>query len=1607
MEFLKTCNTNAQSIGGFEAIFYQAFSVTRTGPPSEPDAFDIGPAPALSAVEALLRQQKELVIQDATRPWLWLFRATALDKPEEPGEPPVVEGYSLQRENSGVMKALELIRPAVNRPPTPHTTSILSAPSTPIPPRDPQNDSALPSKTHAMPHEPSTMYTLFTSALVALISYRFVKQYDATALNFRTFLSRPKFVDKDEKFNATIPYTMSNLNVHWTSNGTLLVSTSTVVQPAIHCLSELSTSEAQNQILGRCIRIAPNGTLAKVAGFDDPLDVATEQSDKRRKRARKGPFELGIERWKSFLLRWLSWKGYSTSGMESKSSWVRIALSQQSLSPTPGFHPSRDVLWPRALCFFYDNPREFKEVFSLLDGPEDVLDWFATAQSTGYRDPIDEAQEWFLGKAEREAAIEARRKAKKAEEDALRAKEDVVTSVLPSSPLNSRTAVYGDLQAAGGMYPTPPDGVPPGTHMSQGDTPSLSSNVANTALLQGVSHPAINVSAPVHSTTSETQQSVVSPDFNTRFENFNAAPENVDLFEGMDEDDFGGNGVTDADFNFFDEPDSNDIEMQDAPAAVVKVEPHPKPVEATAEQDLGAMDTQDGNAPDSMTALDNALALASAAALRESDESSREIHVSKQLRGPLVKAGASILSPAAPQYHSPMQIDTGGTVNPTTQGVPPSTNSVVVGGIARPSRRESAFDPVHFDEKLTASDAKYHRGRFTFAEDTKNPGPKSSKLSVLRPLKTSAIASRTGLPAILAESDAERDSSDTESETSSESDDAEVAPSTILAPFSAGLGAASKRKLPMDGNATPLSVTSCAESFVTDTSDIPRLATDEASIALFEASPWDWSLAEFPPPVELPSATARYNVPVFSPSVASLPGTPTSQPDTTVDPIEESPLSKTDCIYVVQVVTDQIVSATTDVLHETTGMPPSLTAPTLHTALKDSVKDVFPKADECNISGLLSVNDAYPELPPQAKAQQRPQRRPGEGPGGPGGHILPVQPPFVRVRRSDTAWELLPPAVAFWESLGLGPCSASKNVGAVCIYPHSESLKSCLLSFFINLRVAYEGLKLGGHEQVELGAAFAQGFIPWTIKGPISTRSAFRTLREACKILGRALAAKHAEKREDEPRPDAYVVYMINPFEDGSAVWELCSAFWSLFQAYGQAPSSRTHAVSKPDVVLQIIPIRNVASFRVPVTLDAYVYANLAREVYDRCPPPSPSDDKSPLSIYAAPCFQLEETVPRRIDFRLQSDPPQDMLRDNSYMHVGYAISLDGNWVTAAWTDSSGKSRAVVSYHLSTRAFSEIAREIWNTTLELLQARKVTWRICLAKCGSMEKEEVDAWHFLATVVTQSVNFFVILLTFDPNPPFQLTPTMAGTTSQANTTQSTSKTPVSTPQAGVSPDTPSLTPAPTPAADAAADPSNDPDARLVDVTDESWAIILACRLHNTNSTVEFRPCLISGLLVKRGLPHPTSPPPPGVPDPEPGPLVAGVNIIWINAMAPTRASATASASSPFPVAADGVSPGGASTPISQTPTASTPVSSTPTSAGTERERDRMSLVWTPTPQHRATAETLLKEVLSQYRGLGTLARLKGIRGSRMGVVPWHIAVAKRGVEGLEVCVPNHL
>jgi mediator of RNA polymerase II transcription subunit 13 len=1475
-----------------------------------------------------------------------------------------------------------------------------------------------------------TLYDLFTSAVAALITLSLVKESAVTSLNCRTFVSQPVLdqnrgrADFDPRLN---PHWLTSLDVHWASSGTLVVSTFTERSNDIYCLHDVSAEDELKTLVGTCVRVAPNGMLAIIMSFDDPLQATTEDLGQRprRKKQRRSNLEQSIDKWKKTVKRWLAWKGYSLPGLENSSAWVRLrttSSSQPTALSSIVVCSDQDVLWPKALCYYHETPSDAMPTVaadSRFSSADSVLRWFESTGLPGFRDPYDAAQEWFTGKPARDKAA-AQRKAKVAKEDALQRKEEN-PGLHPSSPLNTRIGTYGELQPVSRVYPTPPDGVAPGASVFAGDTPSVTGAASNVILAPGGKNPAINLSAPQDSAPVETPlQTSTSPAFATEDEHYTASGNNDDLFgDDVNEDGYQENDVGEDDFDFFDAPNDGDVDMADAPVA-----PEPKiEVVPTAEEQVPTVEAkaeEKDEAFDPLAALEKALATAT-------DQPPTDPTPVKEERTPT--AVTAVEHDIAKPHHAPdtqMQIDETPAVKAPTPPLSPSKirdtlkaspKKPLTVHIPEPrvqDRRGSAFGPLSFSRKMSVSDAKYQEGRYSVHIDVeakdKSPGiPEPMRPKSLRdvPLLTKlryavAVASASNLPKITPPfqsiNDDSASDSDAESMGSDVSDqDDEELPPALPTSFTAGSIVSTKRKLPTDGNATPLSVTSFAESLGGDLLELQNLHLDGSSLLTFEPSSWDWSLLKLPPPIERPSTGSRYTIPMFPHPIGQVPYTPTSQPEMGFEVADEKPSSGSDSINIAQMVAEQIISATLDVLEEDRASPPQhANRSTTELRWAAVIKSLFPNAVTCTLPALAAVNDVFPDVSAHAKGQQRvPARKPNEPAATPGSQIYPINPPFIRVRRAETPWDLLPPAMAFWEPLGLAPVHGPKDVVAFCIYPHSDSLRPCLDSFLLNMQLAYDSCKLGSHARIDIVSEYESGLVPFRLPSPATPRAVYKALRDTCVQLGKVLAAGHAHIRESfGENADAFIIYMIDPFDSPSALWELCASFWALFQTYGQGPVYPGQP-QKPDLVLQVIPMKYIASFHHPVILSSTTYINLAREVYSRSPPSSVPEGKTPLPIASAPAFQLEEPIPRNVPFKLQSDPPQDLVRENSYMHLAYAISLDGTWLSAAWTDSCGKSQATSTYHLGTRPFKELAQEIWATTISILQARKVHWRVCVARAGVMDREELESWVYLISCPT-ALNLFITLLTVDTNPSYKFTPSPNASVSQSNP-----NTPAATP--GVSPDpTLGLTPAATPSAAEAPDPTQDPDARLVDVTDETWGVILAHRLHNSNSTTQFSPALISGLLVKRGPSGATgSAPAPDHSEREDGPITVAVNILWIGAVGSTRA-----AQSPFPPTPGGSDPPAHPQPGSylshnpQQPSQAAP-SQGPASAPQTPQgpQQTSSLMWTPTPQTRATAENLLKEILGQFRGLGLLARLKGVRGTRWGTVPWHVGAAKRAVEGL--------
>jgi mediator of RNA polymerase II transcription subunit 13 len=185
--------------------------------------------------------------------------------------------------------------------------------------------------------------------------------------------------------------------------------------------------------------------------------------------------------------------------------------------------------------------------------PENASAWFLDPVRGGFLDPVIAAEQWFRGHAERDQQITTRKQHN--HEQATTWKQLMV-----SSPIGARNITYGETHGAGGVYPTPPDGLA-SHHTAIINPTDASTSSFSDGHFFGNNHVAevkdamsmdLDISSPFEARTVD-EKPPLTNDLSTGLDD--------DLFEDMDEDDFGGNDITDADFSFFDQPDGPDGDM--------------------------------------------------------------------------------------------------------------------------------------------------------------------------------------------------------------------------------------------------------------------------------------------------------------------------------------------------------------------------------------------------------------------------------------------------------------------------------------------------------------------------------------------------------------------------------------------------------------------------------------------------------------------------------------------------------------------------------------------------------------------------------------------------------------------------------------------------------------------------------------------------------------------------------------------------------------------------------------------------------------------------------------------------------------------------------------
>ncbi|RAL62614.1 hypothetical protein DID88_004461 [Monilinia fructigena] len=500
----------------------------------------------------------------------------------------------------------------------------------------------------------------------------------------------------------------------------------------------------------------------------------------------------------------------------------------------------------------------------------------------------------------------------------------------------------------------------------------------------------------------------------------------------------------------------------------------------------------------------------------------------------------------------------------------------------------SVYDKVKFEYSLMEIDEKYScKGRFRYSEDEikpqltelrdpTNPESLDRRKSDNKPLESDMLAQILN-----------NDSGPYEFELDNEEE-----PDMAMNPTVIGM----KRKRYFDEGS--LSSYNAFTGEYEPSAGTPQSIT-EPQIPVFESDPADWSL-----------------VPYFT------------SPDPDIKP---NGLSDLDLIETAQIIADQAASGNLRMPGQNSQDLDShahaiLSTRRLMTGVSKATTACLKDVKTCTVGEYLAIPgiallNTPLRLPPRPMPNPRVTQNSDPLKSS---NLFLIQPPQLEVRRGDSKLAVLPPAIHFWDNLGLSPFTGNKDINAICLHPDIVGITENANIFLDQMRGAYESFRFGGHDRIVFPGS-PSSLIPYPFDGNtrgnmnMSNAAYLSSLKEIMARLSKNLSSMTTEEKN-------IVVYIIYPVDNPSLLVQICAAFKLLFKFYRKALSEKK---LKPvnELVLQLVPLDFLAAPNSLVVPSPAEYSRLAMEVYDRCV------DFASSSTTAA--ILLEKPLPRSVDFKL------------------------------------------------------------------------------------------------------------------------------------------------------------------------------------------------------------------------------------------------------------------------------------------------------------------------------------------------------------------------------------
>lgn len=302
--------------------------------------------------------------------------------------------------------------------------------------------------------------------------------------------------------------TMLSIEVQWVSSGCLLIKNLASSAEDYRRLSDEMTNHGSMEAYsGLRVYLVPSGMKANI------IAPAVEPDDDTKR----------------FITAYLKAQNINVA---PDTGWVKLRKSGAD-----NFDGASMFIWPATLCLSVTEKREQDNEEGTPEGSVDVSQWI---------DPLEAAERWFLDGPARDKAVEIESKAHRITAEVA---PDIDESSDDERYLYEERISNGrlNLQDMSNVYPTPPDGAP---H-------PLQSVATQEQMKQKETADALSTTAEVYLSSASIG---ASPAF-AQTPRYNNDDEPGDLFGEIDSEMFAANGLTEDDFNFFDDQNADETDL--------------------------------------------------------------------------------------------------------------------------------------------------------------------------------------------------------------------------------------------------------------------------------------------------------------------------------------------------------------------------------------------------------------------------------------------------------------------------------------------------------------------------------------------------------------------------------------------------------------------------------------------------------------------------------------------------------------------------------------------------------------------------------------------------------------------------------------------------------------------------------------------------------------------------------------------------------------------------------------------------------------------------------------------------------------------------------------